>query len=812
MPYGFTDAQWAAMPAPEKEAYVTAEAKKKKAQTGTTVTPVKATTITPGVTTPKTPVTTTPTTQTTTDPDQKLASDYASGKISKAELDAGMQKLRSVSATPAAQTGTQTGATATIDPIIQQYKNAYATAQAAGNTLGMLNAAEGADKRRVELGQAPINAAQIQRLTNQLTPEQKLERASGSMMNKQNELANFSQNYKPETSEQDYMSQISSYIDSLLKQQQNETEAANKKARSGILTDAEISKRELDDAYAAQLAELSSQADAIRNAYSSSKRNVETQNVDTMNNLTAQADKIVQLYEQNKSQLGIDKQDLIDDLAASAENIRNAYASGARNLESQNTETLDELAAQTDKIMSLFEQSKNRLSTDKQSQMDDILFSIDQIKNAYTTAKTGIEAQKAETLPTYDTAMNQQDVLAQREKKAVEADFAQRGLGAGGQVVSELGQLGQENLSQIGKITGQKQAYERDVSNQLSGLEREQATGLASAERNKMQVEQDYANAINEIESNKTLSLSDVERLKAQATKDYQNALADLEQGQATGLADVEREKAQAERQYAAKLSEIESNKALSSAEVEQLKAQATRDYQNSLADLEQSQTTALADVARAGSTAAQSLSSGKMSIIQKVNNALNNLTTDEQSTLADLAEQRAQMLYEAKQTYSEQSTEERNTAFNQLLAEAGVAADSVDAIRSLIDDYNEAEMAALEYKIKELELQGLSETQKLEIAQLKQDYELGKITAKKVESEIALQWEKFEFEKERAEKEEEEEENYTKNEMTASLEGKLDSLSTPEKKLAYIKSIKSDIITYLGKSAYEAYLEEYGG
>jgi hypothetical protein len=691
MPYGFTNAQWAAMSAPEKEAYVAAEAKKKKPQTGTTITPVKTTTITPGVTAPK-PVTT----PTTTDPDQKLASDYASGKIGKSELDAGMQKLRGTPTAPVAQTGAAAQGSATTDPIIQQYKSAYATAQAAGNTLGMLDAAEAADRRRIELGQVPTNAAQIQRLTNQLTPEQKLQRASGSMLNKQNELANFSQNYKPQTSEQDYMNQISSYIDSLLRQQQIETEAANKKARGGILTDADISKRELDDAYAEQLAELSSQADAIRNAYSSGKRNVETQNVDTMNELTAQADKILAMYEQNKSELG----------------------------------------------------------TNKQAVMDELAESIEKIKNAYSTSKAGIESEQAETMPTYDKAMNQQDILAQRQAKQTEEQFAQRGLQAGGQVVSELGQMGQENLSQIGEISGQKQAYGRDVSNRLMGLEQEQSTSLAGAEREKIQLEQDFANKMNEIESNKSLSIADMERLKAQAT----------------------------------------------------------RDYQNSLADLEQSQTTALADVARAGSTAAQSLSSGKMSIIQKVNNALNNLTTDEQSTLADLAEQRAQMLYEAKQTYSEQSTEERNTAFNQLLAEAGVAADSVDAIRSLIDDYNEAEMAALEYKIKELELQGLSETQKLEIAQLKQDYELGKITAKKVESEIALQWEKFEFEKERAEKEEEEEENYTKNEMTASLEGKLDSLSTPEKKLAYIKSIKSDIITYLGKSAYEAYLEEYGG
>jgi hypothetical protein len=459
-----------------------------------------------------------------------------------------------------------------------------------------------------------------------------LARASGGLLNKQNELANFNQNYKPETSEQDYMSQISSYIDSLLKQQQIETEAANKKARSGILTDADISKQELDDAYAAQLAELSSQADAIRNAYSTGKRNVETQNVDTENDLAAQAEKIIAMYEQNKTELG----------------------------------------------------------TDKQAVMDELAESIEKIKNAYSTSKAGIESEKAETMPTYDKAMNQQDILAQRQAKQTGEEFAQRGLQAGGQVVSELGQMGQENLSQIGEISGQKQAYGRDVSNRLMGLEQEQSTSLAGAEREKIQLEQDFANKMNEIESNKSLSIADMERLKAQAT----------------------------------------------------------RDYQNSLADLEQSQTTALSDVARAGSTAAQSLSSGKMAIIQKVNNALNNLTTDEQSTLASLAEQRAQMLYEAKQTYSEQSAKEKDAAFNQLLAEAGVAADSVDVIRSLIDDYNNAEMAALEYKIKEFEYNNLSETQKMELKKLEQDIKLGNISATQAGAQLTLQQDKFKFDK----------------------------------------------------------------
>jgi hypothetical protein len=82
------------------------------------------------------------------------------------------------------------------------------------------------------------------------------------------------------------------------------------------------------------------------------------------------------------------------------------------------------------------------------------------------------------------------------------------------------------------------------------------------------------------------------------------------------------------------------------------------------------------------------------------------------------------------------------------MLAEAGVAADSVDAIRSLIDDYNNAEMAALEYKIKELEYQNMSETQKMELERLKQDIKLGNISASQAERRLKLQEEQFNLDK----------------------------------------------------------------
>ena len=595
-------------------------------------------------------------------------------------------------------TATGTLGTTSTDATIQKYKDQYAAAQTTGDIQGMINAATAADKYRQSIGQAAINTAQIARLKSEVTTEDQSDSAYQALLDKLNELTNFSETYVPETTKEDYMSEITNYINSILAEQQNTAEANTAKSRATILSDAATSQQGLDDVYTAQLAELAAQADEIRNAYSSGIRNVETTNTDTMDDIAAQAEKILALYEQNKTELG----------------------------------------------------------TEKQATLDSLTESIEKIQNAYTASKTNIESEKAETLPTYDKAMNQQDILAQRQAKQLEENFAQRGLQAGGQIASELGQSAQTNLSTIGEISTGKQSYIRDVSNQLSGIEQEKSTSLAGAERQKMQVEQEYANKLNEIDSNKSLSL----------------------------------------------------------AEMETLKAQATRDYQNSLADLEQEQASSLKDVARLQSTAAQSLSSSKLAIINKVNAALSNLTIDEQTAIANLAEQRTQMLYEASQSYAEMSDAEKDEAFDQLLKEAGVAGDAVNAIRGFIDDYNKANMDALEYKIKELEYENLSETQKLELKKLEQDMKLGNISAAQVAEQIQLQRDKFEFDKEQTllENEKEEEKEPTKNEMTASLEGKLDSLSTPEEKLAYIKSIKSDIITYLGKSAYEAYLEEYGG
>jgi hypothetical protein len=229
--------------------------------------------------------------------------------------------------------------------------------------------------------------------------------------------------------------------------------------------------------------------------------------------------------------------------------------------------------------------------------------------------------------------MNQQDVLAQRQEKQIGEEFAQRGLQAGGQVTSELGQNAQANLTEVGKISTSKQNYIADVANDLAALETDQATGLA--------------------------------------------------------------------------------------------------------------------DTARMQSTAAQNLSSGKAAIIKKVNAALSNMTIDEQTLLNSLSEQRTQMMYDASKEFRTISKQEKDDAFNRLLQQAGVANDSIDTIRNLIDDKNKADMAALEYKIKEFEYNNLSTMQQLEIDKIKQDMKLGNISAAQGWSQLKLQEDKFKFDKE---------------------------------------------------------------
>lgn len=459
----------------------------KKTYQTTNITPIQTTTITPAKTTEPT-VPTSPTAPT----------------VVTAPKTPAAPKAATPASTPA-------------DSTIQGFKDQYAAAQKSGDKVGMLKAAEAADKYRVSQGQAAQNDALIARMKSQLTNEEMLKYTTGQQQDINKKLLDFDKTYEPETTKDEYMSEITNYINSLLKQQADAAAANTAKSRNTLLSDADIAKQELDDAFNKQLQELAAQADKIR--------------------------------------------------------------------------------------------------------------------AAYTTGKANIETTKAKTLPTYDAAMNQQDILSQRQSKQIEGEFAQRGLQAGGQVTSELGQNAQTNLTEVGKISTSKQNYIADVANDLAALEADQAAGLA--------------------------------------------------------------------------------------------------------------------DTARLQSTAAQSLSSGKAAIIKKVNAALSNLSIDETTLLNSLAEQRTQMLYSASQEYRNLSKQEKDDAFNRTLQQAGVAADSVNIIRQLIDDKNEADMAALDYKIKEFEYQNLSEEQKLKIEKLKQDIKLGNVSAAQGWAQLKLQQDKFKFDKE---------------------------------------------------------------
>ncbi len=457
-----------------------------------TTTPVKTTTVTPVKATTISPVNTAVT--------NAVKAAMNTVKTSTAGTSTGANVTAGTTGATGGTTGT---APEYIDSTIQGYKDQYAAAQKAGDKVGMLRAAEAADKYRLSIGRPIQNDDVIARLKGQFTNEEMLKYTSGQQQDLSGKVLNFEEGYTPETSKEEFMSEITTYINSLLKQQADESAANTAKSRNTLLSDADIAKQELDDTFNRQIQELASQADKIRAAYSTSKANIET--------------------------------------------------------------------------------------------------------------------TKGKTLPTYDTAMNQQDILAQRQAKQIGEEFAQRGLESGGQVTSELGQNAQTNLTEVGKISTSKQNYIADVANDLAALETDQATGLA--------------------------------------------------------------------------------------------------------------------DTARAQSTAAQTLSSGKSAIIKKVNAALSNLTIDETTLLNSLAEQRTQMLYDATGEYRELSRQEKNDAFNQLLQQAGVAADSVDLIRQTIDDVNEANKAAFEAKVKEYEFDMEKEMDKidlqkakLDIKKVQQDLEEGRI------------------------------------------------------------------------------------
>jgi Skp family chaperone for outer membrane proteins len=130
--------------------------------------------------------------------------------------------------------------------------------------------------------------------------------------------------------------------------------------------------------------------------------------------------------------------------------------------------------------------------------------------------------------------------------------------------------------------------------------------------------------------------------------------------------------------------------------------------------------------------------------------------------------------------------------------------------MRTLIDDVNKAKMATLEYQMKELEYQNMPKEQKLELEKLKNDIKLGNISAAQAGEQIKLLKDKFEYEKEQNKAEKEI--PPTKSEMLTSLKTVLDAKGTDVERLAYIKSISADIISFLGKSVYDAYVAQFGG
>jgi hypothetical protein len=220
------------------------------------------------------------------------------------------------------------------------------------------------------------------------------------------------------------------------------------------------------------------------------------------------------------------------------------------------------------------------------AQMEELASQADKIRAAYATSKQNIETTKAETLPTYDTAMNQQDILAQRQAKQIEGGFAQKGLGAGGQVTSELGQNAQTNLTEIGKIAGQKQNFIRGTANTLTDLERQQA-----------------------------VSLSDIERMKG---------------------------------------------------------------------------------------TALQTMSSGQRNVIEKTTNALQGLTIDEKTLMGNLASQRLEIELGLSEEYRNMTQQERDSAFQKVLAQAGLQGENTQIIMDLTKMINDSQTILKEQQFQE--------------------------------------------------------------------------------------------------------------
>jgi len=362
------------------------------------------------------------------DPNTKTYKDYYVGPASKynvaqgnPDTGTGYNPTSSTGATGVAGTTAKTNKTgtsvvssspSTVDNYIQQQKNLYKQAESSGNVQGMISAATAADKRRRELGMASENDALIAHLTSQLgnTGIGNIDVNNPDYNQLANLLGQYNQNvqgfeYEPSESREDYYSRVMADIQRQLDTLQREKEAAIEKSRSGILTEAGISNRQLEESYQQQLDELARQADEIRNAYTGAKRN--------------------------------------------------------------------------------------------------------------------IEAEKADTMPTFQSQQSQADVQAQQAAKNIIDYFKRAGLSAGGQVASELGKVATANIGRQAEIAGEQGKYVRDVEGRLAGLEEEQASGLADVERLKGQ-------ALSGMTSSKQTVIERVNDALTGLSLDQKNLLSDL--------------------------------------------------------------------------------------------------------------------------------------------------------------------------------------------------------------------------------------------------------------------------------------------
>lgn len=111
------------------------------------------------------------------------------------------------------------------------------------------------------------------------------------------------------------------------------------------------------------------------------------------------------------------------------------------------------------------------------------------------------------------------------------------------------------------------------------------------------------------------------------------------------------------------------------------------KNISNQMTTLEEEQAAGLADIERMEGEAGSELAGGKRDIIERVQNSLAGLSIDEKNLLDELSRTREEMESEIETQYKDMTQEEKDSAFNQLIAQAGFGLQSADAIMQLVDD-----------------------------------------------------------------------------------------------------------------------------